>query len=143
MLQIGKKYWNLETCRKSTDFLFTLTFCAPKIRPYVKSCNLNSRTLYIINSWSKLVRINFLLNFMILSHNEQIVVPKNKQLQRVNWQNWQKKFPLFWKCSMYVISCSNFDFRIQIFDMCRTRMHTKKIREEKHVEKPAELQSIY
>ena len=44
---------------------------------------------------------------------------------------------------MYVISCSNFDFRIQIFDMCRTRMHTKKIREEKHVEKPAELQNIY
>ena len=43
---------------------------------------------------------------------------------------------------MYVTSCSNFDFRIQIFDMCRTRMHTKKIREEKHVEKPAELQYI-
>ena len=43
---------------------------------------------------------------------------------------------------MYVISCSNFDFRIQIFDMCRTRMHTKKIREEKHVEKPAELRNI-
>ena len=122
--------WKNTKCRKSKTKISTL-----KNRPIVCSENQTLREILqfkfkdpVHNKLMVKIGSNKFssINFIILSHNEQIVVPKNKQLQRVNWQNWQKNFPLFWKCSMYVISCSNFDFRIQIFDMCRTRMHTKK-----------------